>query len=102
MKVFKTSAPLPTLDSMLNPDIFDDIQEFYDFYLESIKEKMNSEDENDLIHSEILSSTGTLIEFILDKENYHLCLKRCEIYYVMTEEYEKANECLKLLKRLRK
>jgi len=102
MKVFRTSAPVPNLDSMLNPEIFDDIQEFYDFYLESIKEKMHSDDENHLIHSELLTHSGTLIEFILDKENYHLCLKRCEMYYVMTEEYEKANECLILLKRLGK
>jgi hypothetical protein len=100
MRVFKTSAPVPSLESMMNPEVFDDIREFYDFYLESIRKKLQKKPKTFKIHSEILTPTGLQIEWILDKENYHLTLKRCELYFVMTEEYEKAHECLQLLKKL--
>lgn len=100
MKVFKTKAPVITLDSMYDVDLFEDIQEFYDFYLESIKDRLKNKKDYE-IQSEIVTPSGLSAAYSLDKENYHLTLARCEQYFVMTEQYEKANECLKLIKKLK-
>lgn len=99
MKVFKTSAKVPTLDSMYDAEVFDDIQPFYDFYLESIQDRLNNGDDSD-IKSEIVTPSGISLECNLSKENFHKSLSRCEEYFVMVEQYEKANECLKLLQKL--
>lgn len=100
MKIFKTNSKVPTIESMTDSDLFEDIQEFYDFYLESIKDRLKKKKDYE-IKSEIRTPNGLSMECILDRENYHKTLIKCEEYFVSVEQYEKAAESLKLLKKLK-